>query len=235
VEEEIGEHGVFIPDILSLKDARYLREPRTMKLPEELIERLAEELSSRLGDLLVSVESIDGRDGSNVRIILRDVSPELIDRVIDVNGLWRKRSASTEYSSLTWCLLMSHKGYLRKSKVLLKETEIDFNNGCYNKTISALWFSIEAFIKAILLFNKRWIPSKTGKLISVFSVFIQENFPRKMHLIKEISRLYAHRNNVDHSSRIYDPNTVKNLYNKAKLVLLELEEISRKSNMQKSL
>jgi len=61
--------------------------------------KLADRLISELKDLFVSVESIDGRDGSNVRIILRDVSPELIDRVIDV--MWRKRSASTEYSFQT--------------------------------------------------------------------------------------------------------------------------------------
>lgn len=46
--------------------------------------KLADKLISELKDLFVSVESVDGSDVSNVRIILKDVSPELIDRVIDV-------------------------------------------------------------------------------------------------------------------------------------------------------
>ena len=84
VEEEIGEHGLFIPEIIDFEEFRYMREPRQEKLSAELVSRLTDKLLSELGDLIVSVESIDGRDGSNVRIVLKEVSPELIDRVIDV-------------------------------------------------------------------------------------------------------------------------------------------------------
>jgi len=33
---------------------------------------------------MVSVESVEGWDGSNVRIVLKEVTPSLIDKVIDI-------------------------------------------------------------------------------------------------------------------------------------------------------
>ncbi len=54
---------------------------------EDIILELARELRRELGGELVGVESYSGPDGSNVRIIVRDKTWEVVDKVIE--AIWR--------------------------------------------------------------------------------------------------------------------------------------------------
>ena len=137
-----------------------------------------------------------------------------------------------DYSFPIWCLLMSYRDYIRKFKILLEEAEKDFINGCYNKTVSSLWFSIEALIRAILIRTQGWVPERTGKLISVFGVFLKRKFPSEIYLIKDLSRLYVHRSNVDHGRKVYDKKTVQSLYIRAKNIISKLRNIAQRLNVQ---
>jgi len=86
VEEEIGKHGIFIPNIIDLEEFRYTREHSQERSLTELVSWLADKLLSELGDLVISVTSIDRWRGPNVRIVLREISPELVEKVID--AIW---------------------------------------------------------------------------------------------------------------------------------------------------
>ena len=58
---------------------------------------------------------------------------------------------------------------IQKSVILLNEALKDREIGCYNKSVSALWFSIENIIKAILLKNRGSYPSRVGSLINLIA------------------------------------------------------------------
>jgi len=49
---------------------------------DKIVFKLTEKLTKNLGDLVVLVESIDGWDGSNVRIVLKKVDTEIINKVL---------------------------------------------------------------------------------------------------------------------------------------------------------
>jgi len=46
--------------------------------------KLAERIFEALGDMVVSVESIDGWEGSNVRIVLKELKPNIIDKIMEI-------------------------------------------------------------------------------------------------------------------------------------------------------
>jgi len=122
---------------------------------------------------------------------------------------------------------MSYQKFIRKFKILLEEAEKDFKNDCYNKTVSCLWFSIEALLRAILIFEKGWCPERPGKLISLFYSFLKKKIPNKLSLIPLINSLYAHRRNADHSGKIYTKEETERIYQKSKFLIKELILISK--------
>ena len=97
-EVEIGEHGKIIPKILSFEEAKYLRDVKLPSLSKDVIDKLSKMLFDRLGDLVVSVESYEGCDGSNVKIVLKDIKPDIVDKVMDV--IWEIETEMGEHGNI---------------------------------------------------------------------------------------------------------------------------------------
>ena len=87
--------------------------------------------------------------------------------------------------------------YIEKAIVLMKEANADFRLGNSNKAVSALWFSIEMLLKAMLLWVKEPIPAKTGAVISKF-VKIATKFGINSRIQTDLNALYIARMDADH-------------------------------------
>ncbi len=83
-EAEIGEPGIFIPDLVSIDEIRFMRaDERYDEIPKEKLEKLRKTLIDFLGDDFVSLEAVDLPDGSNVRIVLRRLDDDVIDKALE--------------------------------------------------------------------------------------------------------------------------------------------------------
>jgi len=106
---------------------------------------------------------------------------------------------------------MKYGEYLRKAEILAHEAIVDINNACYNKAVSALWFMIEAILRAILNRYKQSMPSKSGAVIAKTIDFVKDlGFGAED--IKELnvaSTLYTLRNEVDHKRTVANKKTVQ--------------------------
>ena len=122
---------------------------------------------------------------------------------------------------------MSYDKYYKKFLVLLEEAEKDFANKCYNKAVSALWFSVESLLKGIVLRINGWIPEEPGKLISLFAKILEKRFPSKAHLMKQIHKLYIHRVRADHRADIYEAEIARKIYFDARRLINELMIIAK--------
>jgi len=50
---------------------------------DHIVLKIAVKLLEKFSDVVVGVERVDGWDGANLRVIVREESPELVDRIID--------------------------------------------------------------------------------------------------------------------------------------------------------
>jgi len=119
---------------------------------------------------------------------------------------------------------MSYKIYLKKAKILLKEAEIDLKNACYNKVVSALWFSMELLMRGLLLKRRKIPPEKAGKLIHVFvnECFLSDK--TKAEVASLLTSLYSRRKDVDHKKKIADENFAYITYEIYQKVLLKIKQ-----------
>ncbi|MEX2690568.1 MAG: HEPN domain-containing protein [Candidatus Njordarchaeum guaymaensis] len=123
---------------------------------------------------------------------------------------------------------MRYADYLRKSKVLLKEAEIDMLNACYNKAVTGYWSSIEALLRAFLLLMKKALPERPGKLISLANRELRKIYPKYGLLVGDINLIYVHRRNVEHRPIIADKTLAKDIANRSRKVITKLNEIIEK-------
>ena len=125
---------------------------------------------------------------------------------------------------------MKYEEYLNKAIVLIREAKIDIENSCYNKAVSAIWFSIEATFRAILNYYRHPIPSKSGALIAGTISFIHK---QKLLSQKEIVRLslasslYTLRNEIDHKRTLASTKTIRRAIQYAREILLILRKFMR--------
>jgi len=111
--------------------------------------------------------------------------------------------------------------FVEKANVLLWEALKDFSMGCYNKAVSAFWFSIEQLLRAIIYFYKRSVYERSGKLIGVFSSL---PYGRNKEIIVSLNTLYNLRRIADHTPRIIDK---KKLYHVTQLVCVIVEYLTQ--------
>lgn len=111
--------------------------------------------------------------------------------------------------------------FLRKSRVLLSEALEDFKIKCFNKCTSALWFSIEGLLKAIILQLKGSYPRRIGNLINIISKELQNRNFDKI-IIKYIREIYNDRKNADHGILLIDEKRCKENLKKGKRVISSL-------------
>lgn len=85
-ERKRGILGTFLPEIINEEEYHALaRHAESPQIPDSVFRELTEHLKRRLGDAIVRVERVDGWDGSNVRIVVRDlrVADAVIDAIIE--------------------------------------------------------------------------------------------------------------------------------------------------------
>jgi len=99
---------------------------------------------------------------------------------------------------------MSYEIYLRKFKIFYEEALKDLKIGAYNKTVSALWFSIEALLRGLLLKNNKNPPERSGKLINVATEILFHDVKDATRLSRLLTSLYYRRREIDHRKKIAD-------------------------------
>jgi len=72
-EEERGIVGTIVPEILSEDEYYLLRKDEQIILDDKTFRAMKEFLMKNYGDVIVHIERIDGWEGSNVRIVVRDI------------------------------------------------------------------------------------------------------------------------------------------------------------------
>ena len=85
VEDELGVVGLIFPDIVT-PDEFKMQNIYAQKPDKNALEKLKKKLSSILCENLLLVESFDGADGSNVRIVVKEKTDSVIDAVLRVVG-----------------------------------------------------------------------------------------------------------------------------------------------------
>ena len=115
------------------------------------------------------------------------------------------------------------KKFIEKSRVLLIEAEKDFENECYNKTVSASWFALETFIRGILLIYGKPVPERTGALIAKIQKLIKERTTFSLEFLTKLHVIYEKRKRADHREKIFQRE-------EAEKTLTEAKEIYRKLN-----
>ncbi|MGQ4893867.1 MAG: hypothetical protein ACP6IQ_04495 [Candidatus Njordarchaeia archaeon] len=84
IETELNILGEILPEIFSYDEQRIFRDVPTRKLTSDIINKLNEQISKYLGNNLVAVESYDGSDGSNVKIVVRKKDWATIEKIFSV-------------------------------------------------------------------------------------------------------------------------------------------------------
>jgi len=82
VERELGLPGKIIPDIVTPDEVRMQDVAIKIDIAEAIL-HLRNALADALGELLVEVKPHDGWDGSNVRVVVKVKSDEVIEKVFD--------------------------------------------------------------------------------------------------------------------------------------------------------
>ena len=106
---------------------------------------------------------------------------------------------------------------------MLKEADMDLENGCYNKAITAYWASIESILRAILLMIRKLPPEKPGKLMSVVQKELRKICPRFGEFANDINEIYIHRRNIEHRSKMADLKLAQSVASKTKKVFGKLK------------
>jgi len=119
-------------------------------------------------------------------------------------------------------MCVRYRRYLEKSKALLGEAERDFQAGCYNKTVSAAWFTVETLLRAIVLYKGRPMPEQPSKLMSIIHRIILEEYPHVKHLIPMMSSLYEKRKRADHRETLFNRDHARRALEQAKHIYSEL-------------
>ena len=121
--------------------------------------------------------------------------------------------------------------YLKKANSFLREAEIDIENECYLKAVSAAYFAIEHTLKALVIKEFGSFPLRIGALFSlVDKLFVRkigsENdlryFRNLMIMVREI---YNHRKNVDHLEYIPNRQETENIFENAKSIVNLLQNL----------
>ncbi len=114
--------------------------------------------------------------------------------------------------------------YLNKFRILRHEALVDLNTGCYNKAVSALWFSLEALLKALIIKEKKTPPEKSGKLIGLAIRYLFHDISDPAMLSRLLISLHYRRLEIDHRRRISDKEYAEKsleIYNKAIVLIRE--------------
>jgi len=122
---------------------------------------------------------------------------------------------------------MKYREYLRKVEVLTREAIVDIHNACYNKAISALWFAIEAILRAILNYYKQSIPSRSGAVIAK-TIILMRNLgqdERELGGLGIASMLYTLRNEVDHKWMVADEKNMRRALQYVRRILQILRKL----------
>ncbi len=99
---------------------------------------------------------------------------------------------------------MSHEAYFRKFRIFREEALKDIEIGAYNKAVSALWFSVEALLRGLLLKMGKNPPERSGKLINISMGILFQDVENATHLSRLLTSLHYQRREVDHRKRIAD-------------------------------
>jgi len=84
-EAKLGITGTIIPSVVSEDEYAALSKHITgTKVSEDTVSRLEQYLTRKFGNVIVRVERFDGWDGSNVRIVVRDIG--LLEEIIKAIG-----------------------------------------------------------------------------------------------------------------------------------------------------
>jgi len=103
---------------------------------------------------------------------------------------------------------MSSEFYIKKYLILQREALVDIEASAYNKAVSALWFSMEALLRGLLLSENKTSPERAGKLINLAVNTIFRDLEDSTRLSRLLSSLYYRRREVDHRKKIADKNHV---------------------------
>jgi len=88
IEVEKGIEGKILPQIVSLfEHIHSVSLVKDEKLSKQVIDELSARLRGVLKNNLVCVESFDGPDGENVKIVVREKTWEVVDRIME--EIWR--------------------------------------------------------------------------------------------------------------------------------------------------
>ena len=85
-----------------------------------------------------------------------------------------------------------------------REALADIEAGAYNKAVSALWFSMEALIRGLLLGENKTPPERAGRLISLATNTMFRDLENPTRLSRLLLSLYHRRRDVDHRKKIAD-------------------------------
>lgn len=99
---------------------------------------------------------------------------------------------------------MSFKIYLRKYLIFQREALLDIKYRAYNKAVSALWFSLEALLRGLLLKEGKPTPERAGKLINVAMNTIFKGISKSARLSSLLTSIYFRRREIDHRKKIAD-------------------------------
>ena len=120
---------------------------------------------------------------------------------------------------------MRYQQYLKKAKILIDEAEKDLSIGCFNKSVSASWFAVEALLRAIVLFKRKPMPERPNKLISQIHRMIHTDYPHLKYLVPKICSLYEHRKRADHHEITFDSAQAAKIFKRSKRIFQELLQI----------
>ena len=93
-EARLGITGTIVPRIVSEDEFNILpKHVSEMKISDDLVLRLRQYLNEKFGDEIVRVERFEGWDGSNIRIVVKDIG--LLEEIIKAIGEFEARLGIT--------------------------------------------------------------------------------------------------------------------------------------------
>jgi len=107
--------------------------------------------------------------------------------------------------------------YVEKAEILFNEAIEDMNIACYNKAVSAFYFSVEALANALLAKCNQRVRGFRGR-INIVAALVSEE------IANDMLRLYELRVLADHKETLVGKQTVYEAFEIAKKIYAKLKQ-----------
>ncbi len=85
IKKEFAESVLIIPEIISEKEYSFLTQGKeVISISDDMLNELRECFINKLDDIVVHIEKIVGINGENVRIIVKRLNSEIVDKILEI-------------------------------------------------------------------------------------------------------------------------------------------------------